>query len=236
MQIRYRAWKKENKMMICIDFTFTFTFVLINQVYRLHSAQGMRNNRTTVRSLVTTQGTFLAMSDGMVVWCNNHPKNIASSYCGNSIVAVKEDNKSLSKLFVGDRLGQLHVIQLPTFVLEYTSTFSDAAIRAMCIDEDGTLVVADEKGNIWSVGSKGDSKLMFETNRSISSIRIESQTIRIQSGWEQCVYNLDGNLATTKDASHSFGENLMLRRMRERKKLETQRREAEAQFRLLPSA
>ena len=77
---------------------------------------------------------------------------------------------------------------------------------------------------------------MFETNRSISSIRIEGQTIRIQSGWEQCVYNLDGNLATTKDASHSFGENLMLRRMRERKKLETQRREAEAQFRLLPSA
>ena len=197
----------------------------------------MRNNRTTVRSLVTTQGTFLAMSDGMVVWeATATRRTLHLRTAATALLGVKEDNKSLSKLFVGDRLGQLHVIQLPTFVLEYTSTFSDAAIRAMCIDEDGTLVVADEKGNIWSVGSKGDSKLMFETNRSISSIRIEGQTIRIQSGWEQCVYNLDGNLATTKDASHSFGENLMLRRMRERKKLETQRREAEAQFRLLPSA
>ena len=197
----------------------------------------MRNNRTTVRSLVTTQGTFLAMSDGMVVWeATATRRTLHLRTAATALLSVKEDNKSLSKLFVGDRLGQLHVIQLPTFVLEYTSTFSDAAIRAMCIDEDGTLVVADEKGNIWSVGSKGDSKLMFETNRSISSIRIEGQTIRIQSGWEQCVYNLDGNLATTKDASHSFGENLMLRRMRERKKLETQRREAEAQFRLLPSA
>ena len=197
----------------------------------------MRNNRTTVRSLVTTQGTFLAMSDGMVVWeATATRRTLHLRTAATALLGVKEDNKSLSKLFVGDRLGQLHVIQLPTFVLEYTSTFSDAAIRAMCIDEDGTLVVADEKGNIWSVCSKGDSKLMFETNRSISSIRIESQTIRIQSGWEQCVYNLDGNLATTKDASHSFGENLMLRRMRERKKLETQRREAEAQFRLLPSA
>ena len=197
----------------------------------------MRNNRTTVRSLVTTQGTFLAMSDGMVVWeATATRRTLHLRTAATALLGVKEDNKSLSKLFVGDRLGQLHVIQLPTFVLEYTSTFSDAAIRAMCIDEDGTLVVADEKGNIWSVGSKGDSKLMFETNRSISSLRIEGQTIRIQSGWEQCVYNLDGNLATTKDASHSFGENLMLRRMRERKKLETQRREAEAQFRLLPSA
>ena len=197
----------------------------------------MRNNRTTVRSLVTTQGTFLAMSDGMVVWeATATRRTLHLRTAATALLGVKEDNKSLSKLFVGDRLGQLHVIQLPAFVLEYTSTVSDAAIRAMCIDEDGTLVVADEKGNIWSVGSKGDSKLMFETNRSISSIRIEGQTIRIQSGWEQCVYNLDGNLATTKDASHSFGENLMLRRMRERKKLETQRREAEAQFRLLPSA
>ena len=197
----------------------------------------MRNNRTTVRSLVTTQGTFLAMSDGMVVWeATATRRTLHLRTAATALLGVKEDNKSLSKLFVGDRLGQLHVIQLPTFVLEYTSTVSDAAIRAMCIDEDGTLVVADAKGNIWTVGSNGDSKLMFETNRSISSIRIEGQTIRIQSGWEQCVYNLNGNLATTKDASQSFGENLMLRRMRERKKLETQRREAEAQFRLLPSA
>ena len=197
----------------------------------------MRNNRTTVRSLVTTQGTFLAMSDGMVVWeATATRRTLHLRTAATALLGVKEDNRSLSKLFVGDRLGQLHVIQLPTFVLEYTSTVSDAAIRAMCIDEDGTLVVADAKGNIWTVGSNGDSKLLFETNRSISSIRIEGQTIRIQSGWEQCVYNLDGHLATTKDASHSFGENLMLRRMRERKKLETQRREAEAQFRLLPSA
>ena len=177
------------------------------------------------------------MSDGMVVWeATATRRTLHLRTAATALLGVKEDNKSLSKLFVGDRLGQLHVIQLPTFVLEYTSTVSDAAIRAMCIDEDGTLVVADAKGNIWTVGSNGDSKLLFETNRSISSIRIEGQTIRIQSGWEQCVYNLDGNLATTKDASHSFGENLMLRRMRERKKLETQRREAEAQFRLLPSA
>ena len=197
----------------------------------------MRNNRTTVRSLVTTQGTFLAMSDGMVVWeATANRRTLHLRTAATALLGVKEDNKSLSKLYVGDRLGQLHVIQLPTFDLEYTSTVSDVAIRAMCIDEDGTLVVADAKGYIWTVDSSGDSKLLFETNRSISSIRIEGQTIRIQSGWEQCVYNLDGNLATTKDASHSFGENLILRRMRERKKLETQRREAEAQFRLLPSA
>ena len=197
----------------------------------------MRNNRTTIRSLVTTQGTFLAMSDGMIVWETTVTrKTLHLRTAATALLGVKEDNHSLSKLFVGDRLGQLHVIQLPSFVLEYTTNVSDTAMRAMCINGDGALIAADAKGNIWKIGLKGNSELMFATNRSISSIRVEGQTIRIQSGWEQCLYNLDGNLANSKDASHSFGENLMLRRMRERKKLETQRREAEAQLRLLPSA
>ncbi|MDP6224275.1 MAG: hypothetical protein QGF34_04360 [Candidatus Poseidoniaceae archaeon] len=197
----------------------------------------MRNNRTTIRSLVTTQGTFLAMSDGMIVWETTAArKTLHLRTAATALLGVKEDNKSLSKLFVGDRLGQLHVIQLPTFALEYTTNVSDAAMRAMCINGDGALMVADAKGNIWNIDSKGNSELMFATNRSISSIRVEGKSIRIQSGWEQCLYNLNGDLANSKNASHSFGENLMLRRMRERKKLEVQRREAEAQLRLLPSA
>tara|TARA_B100000003_G_scaffold187518_1_gene183217 strand:- start:918 stop:1451 length:534 start_codon:yes stop_codon:yes gene_type:complete len=177
------------------------------------------------------------MSDGMIVWETTAArKTLHLRTAATALLGVKEDNHSLSKLFVGDRLGQLHVIQLPSFVLEYTTNVSDTAMRAMCINGDGALIAADAKGNIWKIGLKGNSELMFATNRSISSIRVEGQTIRIQSGWEQCLYNLDGNLANSKDASHSFGENLMLRRMRERKKLETQRREAEAQLRLLPSA
>ena len=197
----------------------------------------MRNNRTTIRSLVTTQGTFLAMSDGMIVWETTVArKTLHLRTAATALLGVKEDNKSLSKLFVGDRLGQLHVIQLPTFALEYTTNVSDSTMRAMCIDGDGALVAADAKGNIWNIDSKGNPELMFATNRSISSIRVEGQTIRIQSGWEQCLYNVNGDLANSKNASHSFGDNLMLRRMRERKKLEVQRREAEAQLRLLPSA
>ena len=107
--------------------------------------------------------------------------------------------------------------------------------RAMCMDEYGSLIVADAIGKVWSVDDVGKSKLMFDTKRSISSLLIEGNTIRIQSGWEQCLYSRDGELANSKDASQSFGENLMLRRMRERKALEVQRREAEAQLRLLPS-
>ena len=149
---------------------------------------------------------------------HSRPKTLHLRTAATALLGVKEDNKSLSKLFVGDRLGQLHVIQLPTFALEYTTNVSDSTMRAMCIDGDGALVAADAKGNIWNIDSKGNPELMFATNRSISSIRIEGQTIRIQSGWEQCLYNLNGDLANSKNASHSFGDNLMLRRMRERKK------------------
>ena len=196
----------------------------------------MRNNRTTVRSLVTTQGTCLAMSDGMVIWeTPASRKTLHLRTTATAILGVKEDNHELTKLYIGDKLGQLHVINLPYFELAHTYSVSDSTIRAMCMDEHGSLIIADAIGRVWGVHEGGQSDLMFDTKRSISSLLIEGDTIRIQSGWEQCLYSRDGTLSNSKDASQSFGENLMLRRMRERKALELQRREAEGQLRLLPS-
>lgn len=153
-----------------------------------------------------------------------------------AILGVKEDDVTLSKLYVGDKLGQLHIVQLPEFTLVSTSTISHAPLRSMCMDDQSQLLIADAEGRIFTADVDGEASILFETNRSVSSIRAERGTIRIQSGWEQCVYNQDGTLANLKDASTSFGDNLMLRRMREKKAIEAQRREAEAQFRLLPSA
>ena len=104
------------------------------------------------------------------------------------------------------------------------------------MNDQSQLLIADAEGRIFAADTDGRASLLFETNRSVSSIRAERGTIRIQSGWEQCVYNHDGTLSNRKDASSSFGDNLMLRRMREKKAIEAQRREAEAQLRLLPSA
>jgi hypothetical protein len=176
------------------------------------------------------------MSDGMVIWETPAArKTLLLRTTATAILGVKEDNHELSNLYIGDKLGQLHVINLPHFELDHTSPVSDSALRAMCMDEHGSLIVADAIGKVWSVDDVGKPKLMFDTKRSISSLLIEGNTIRIQSGWEQCLYSRNGELANSKDASKSFGENLMLRRMRERKALEVQRREAEAQLRLLPS-
>ena len=153
-----------------------------------------------------------------------------------AILGVQEDNMTLSKLFVGDKLGQLHIVQLPDFSLVSTTAISHAPLRAMCMTDNLDLLIADAEGRVWNATEQGKSKLLFETNRSISSIRSEGNKIRLQSGWEQCIYNIDGTLSNSKDASTAFGDNLMLRRMRERKAIEAQRREAEAQLRLLPSA
>ena len=104
------------------------------------------------------------------------------------------------------------------------------------MNDQSQLLIADAEGRIFAADTDGKASLLFETNRSVSSIRSERGTIRIQSGWEQCVYNQDGTLSNLKDASTSFGDNLTLRRMREKKAIEAQRREAEGQLRLLPSA
>ena len=55
----------------------------------------------------------------MVVWeATATRRTLHLRTAATALLGIKEDNKSLSKLFVGDRLGQLHVIQLPAFVLE----------------------------------------------------------------------------------------------------------------------
>ena len=105
----------------------------------------------------------------------------------------------------------------------------------MCSDSenDFALLIADSSGKVWRYDGVSDTKLLFETNRSISSIRSEGSSIRIQSGWEQCTFERDGLLQNSHDASSSFGENTLLRRLRERQKLDEQRERAESQVRLM---
>ena len=197
----------------------------------------MRNNRMTVRSLVTTQGTCLAMSDGLLIWETPAARRtLHLRTTATALLGVKEDDVALSKLYVGDKLGQIHTIQLPEFTLHGTLSVSHVPLRSMCMNDQSQLLIADAEGRIFTADSDDKTKLLFETNRSVSTIRAERGIIRIQSGWEQCIYNQDGTLSTMKDASTSFGDNLTLRRMREKKAIEAQRRKAEAQLRLLPSA
>ena len=177
------------------------------------------------------------MSDGLIVWeTPSARRTLHLRTTATALLGVKENDVAISKLYVGDKLGQLHIIQFPDFTSSNTVMVSDVPLRAMCMTDEGMLLIADAKGRVLSVTENGKSTLMFETNRSISSIRAERKTIRIQSGWERCVYDWDGSLSNSKDASSSFGDNLILRRMRERKALEVQRRKAETQLRLLPSA
>ena len=177
------------------------------------------------------------MSDGLIVWeTPTARKTLHLRTSATAILGVKEDDVALSKLYVGDKLGQLHIVQLPEFSLTATLTVSHVPLRAMCMNDQSELLIADAEGRVWNLTKDGTSELLFETNRSISSIRSEGTKIRVQSGWEQCVYHRSGSLSNLEDASTAFGDNLMLRRMRERKAIEAQRREAEAQLRLLPSA
>ena len=177
------------------------------------------------------------MSDGLIVWeTSSTRKTLHLRTSATALLGVKEDDEALSKLYVGDKLGQLHIVQLPEFSLISTLTISHAPLRAMCMNDQSELLIADAEGRVWNLPKNGKSNLLFETNRSISSIRSNGTKIRVQSGWEQCIYNRNGSLSNLEDASIAFGDYLMLRRMRERKAIEAQRREAEAQLRLLPSA
>ena len=196
----------------------------------------MRNQRTPIRSLVTSQGTCIAMDDGMIVWETKLSRKTLRLHCiATVILGMQDDDGNVERMFVGDGNGQLHVLTIPNLVLEKTIPIAHTALRAMCSDSenDFALLIADSNGKVWRYDGASDTKLLFETNRSISSIRSEGSSIRIQSGWEQCTFERDGLLQNSHDASSSFGENTLLRRLRERQKLDEQRERAESQVRLM---
>lgn len=196
----------------------------------------MRNQRTPVRSLVTSQGTCIAMDDGMIVWETKQNRKTLRLHCvATVILGMQNDDGHVERMFVGDGKGQLHILTVPNLALEKTVPIGNTALRAMCSDSEESLalLIADADGKIWHYDGRSETQLLFETNRSISSIRSELNSIRIQSGWEQCTFERDGHLQKSHDASTSFGENVMLRRLRERKKLEEQREQAESQVRLM---
>lgn len=196
----------------------------------------MRNQRTPVRSLVTSQGTCIAMDDGMIVWETKQNRKTLRLHCvATVILGMQNDDGHVERMFVGDGKGQLHILTVPNLALEKTVPVGTTALRAMCSDSEESLalLIADADGKIWHYDGRSETQLLFETNRSISSIRSEPNSIRIQSGWEQCTFERDGHLQKSHDASTSFGENVMLRRLRERKKLEEQREQAESQVRLM---
>ena len=196
----------------------------------------MRNQRTPVRSLVTSQGTCIAMDDGMIVWETKQNRKTLRLHCvATVILGMQNDDGHVERMFVGDGKGQLHILTVPNLALEKTVPIGNTALRAMCSDSEESLalLIADADGKIWRYDGSSETQLLFETKRSISSIRSERHSIRIQSGWEQCTFKRDGLLQNSHDASTSFGENTMLRRLRERKKLDEQREQAEAQVRLM---
>ena len=196
----------------------------------------MRNQRTPVRSLVTSQGTCIAMDDGMIVWETKQNRRTLQLHCiATVILGMQNDDGNVEKMFVGDGKGQLHILAVPNLALEKSVPISDSALRAMCLDSDEglALLIADADGKIWRFSDASQPHLLFETNRSISSIRSEMNSIRIQSGWEQCTFERNGLLQQSHDASTSFGENTMLRRLKERQKLDEQREQAESQIRLM---
>ena len=196
----------------------------------------MRNQRTPIRSLVTSQGTCIAMDDGMIVWETKQNRKTLRLHCvATVILGMQNDDGHVERMFVGDGKGQLHILTVPNLALEKTVPIGNTALRAMCSDSEESLalLIADADGKIWHYDGRSETQLLFETNRSISSIRSELNSIRIQSGWEQCTFERDGHLQKSHDASTSFGENVMLRRLRERKKLEEQREQAESQVRLM---
>ena len=71
----------------------------------------MRNQRTPVRSLVTNQGTCIAMDDGMIVW---ETKENRKTYCvywkqvdGFPSKEIASSNAYIKKLFQIEKLYRI---------------------------------------------------------------------------------------------------------------------------------
>ena len=157
------------------------------------------NQRTIVRSLTTTDGTLVAMNDGMLAWkpLDGRPTRTVVEGLPTVLLALRGPMGPVDAAVVGTATGDVHVLTLPR--LESVATFQliSGSVRAITLVEEGAFhfLVGTQHGAVWSVcdGRTERCELVFSIDGPVSSLHLDDERVHVQSGWIRHVRTWDGS-------------------------------------------
>ena len=99
------------------------------------------NQRTIVRSLITTDGTLVAMNDGMLAWkpLDGRPTRTVVEGLPTVLLALRGPMGPVDAAVVGTATGDVHVLTLPRLESVATFQLKSGSVRAITLVEEGAF-------------------------------------------------------------------------------------------------
>ena len=100
------------------------------------------NQRTIVRSLITTDGTLVAMNDGMLAWkpLDGRPTRTVVEGLPTVLLALRGPMGPVDAAVVGTATGDVHVLTLPRLESVATFQLKSGSVRAITLVEELSLI------------------------------------------------------------------------------------------------
>ncbi len=168
------------------------------------------NNRVVIRSLVTAEGSLVAMDDGAIVWrpILGTKVQIKLEAIATVLLAVKGPTGSYDVVAVGDSTGGVSILSLPRLDTIDKFNIQGGIVRSVnaVSDSSGKFLAAAQDGSVWVIGNEVPGRVvhLFTHTGPITSLRVQGESIHIQSGWNRRTYDWTGETTNVFDGTEKF--------------------------------
>lgn len=168
------------------------------------------NNRVVIRSLVTSEGSLVAMDDGSIAWRPHLGTRVQMKLgaVATVLLALKGPTGSYDVVAVGDATGCVSILTLPRLDIVDKFCIEGGIVRSIYAvsESSGKFLAAAQDGSVWVVGNDVPGRVvhLFTHTGPVTSLRVHGDCILIQSGWNRRTYDWTGETTNVFDGTQHF--------------------------------
>jgi len=151
-----------------------------------------------VRSLTTSEGTLVAMDDGLLAWKpkDGRAQRIPLESIPTVLLAVRGPMNCVDTAVIGNAKGEVIVLTLPRLEITAKFVLNGGCIRALSLVGQGSLnlLAGTQNGEVWLLDDRTSKRQeqLFTITGPISSLNLENGIVHVRSGWIHHMHTWDG--------------------------------------------
>ena len=158
----------------------------------------MRQLRTVIRSMLTSEGSIVAMDDATIVWKPKigRSKRARIEAPASVLLGLVGPNGRVDRVVAGDQYGGVSIINLFDMQVVERYLVGNSKVRCLCVSSMSgeSILVGCEDGSVHIIGDNVPNRVvgLFELDGPASALRVVGQDLHIQQGWERKVVSWKG--------------------------------------------
>ena len=158
----------------------------------------MRQLRTVIRSMLTSEGSIVAMDDATIVWKPKigRSKRARIEAPASVLLGLVGPNGRVDRVVAGDQYGGVSIINLFDMQVVDRYLVGNSKVRCLCVSSMSgeSILVGCEDGSVHIIGDNVPNRVvgLFELDGPASALRVVGQDLHIQQGWERKVVSWKG--------------------------------------------